>query len=158
MEKLVFEPFANPFRVYPLYEDCQGYARVFDHGCECYVFSGGGGGWWNGGDRPAKPVALATSLALQTAVLTDTLDWEPWDLLPGACLPTRESMDKIQPGYFDDYDPYTTPNQADYLTTLRDRFAQRRAFLEKSDLKEWPELLARLTAALTIDSFASQLL
>jgi phosphoenolpyruvate carboxykinase (ATP) len=158
MEKLVIEPFANPFRVYPLYEDCQGYARVFDHGCECYVFSGGGGGWWNGGDRAAKPVALATSLALQTAVLTDTLDWEPWDLLPGACLPTRESMDKIQPGYFDDYDPHAAPNQADYLATLRDRFAQRRAFLENSDLKEWPELLARLTAALTIDSFASQLL
>ena len=153
MQQLVFEPFANPFRVYPLYEDCLGYGRVFDHGCQCYVFSGGGGGWWNGGGRAAaKPVPLKTSLALQTAVLTGALDWEPWDLLPGACLPTRESVNKIQPGYYDDYDPRTAPNQADYLATLRDRFAQRRAFLNNSDVRERPELLARLTAALTLGS------
>lgn len=41
MKKLVFEPFANPFRVYPLYEDCLGYAKVFEHGATA-MFSAAG--------------------------------------------------------------------------------------------------------------------
>lgn len=93
---------------------------------------------------------LSTSLTLQTAVLTGTIQWEPWDQLKGAALPARESVDKILPGYYDAHNPVTAPNREKYLVTLKDRFAQRRAFLENSDLRERPELLVRLTAALTI--------
>lgn len=150
MKKLVFEPFANPFRVYPLYEDCLGYAKVFESGCECYVWSGGGGGWWDGSDQKSKPVPLASSLTLQTAILTGVLEWEPWDLLPGAWLPTKASVDRILPGYHGAYNPNSVDGRAEYLTTLKDRFAQRTTFLQNSDLKERPDLLARLTATLKI--------
>lgn len=150
MKKLVFEPFANPFRVYPLYEDCLGYAKVFEKGCECYVWSGGGGGWWDGDDQKSKPVPLQSSLTLQTAILTGVLEWESWDLVEGAWLPTRESVEKVLPGYYDAYNPKTAPNHSDYLAVLIDRFAQRVVFLENSDVKEKPELLARLTASLKI--------
>ncbi len=152
MKKLVFEPFANPFRVYPLYEDCLGYAKVFENGCECYVWSGGGGGWWDGDDQRSKPVPLKTSLALQTAVLTGVLQWEPWDLVDGAWLPTRESVEKILPGYSDAYNPAAVPNRMEYLAILMDRFAQRITFLENSDIRERPELLARLVASLKVNA------
>ncbi|MDR1921176.1 MAG: phosphoenolpyruvate carboxykinase (ATP) [Candidatus Adiutrix sp.] len=151
MKKLVFEPFANPFRVYPLYEDCFGYAKVFESGCECYVWSGGGGGWWDGDDQKSKPVGLTASLTLQTAILTGSLEWEPWDLAAGAWLPTRATVDKILPGYYDAFNPDLAPNRAEYLVTLADRFAQRIAYLENSDIRERPELLSRLVAALKIN-------
>jgi phosphoenolpyruvate carboxykinase (ATP) len=152
MKKLVFEPFANPFRVYPLYEDCLGYAKVFENGCECYVWSGGGGGWWDGEDNRSKKVPLKISLTLQTAILTGTLEWEAWDLVEGALIPTRASVDKILPGYYDSFNPNATPNRGDYLALLTDRFSQRAAFLENSDLRERPELLARLVASLKINA------
>lgn len=152
MKKLIFEPFANPFRVYPLYEDCLGYEKVFESGCECYVWSGGGGGWWDGDDQKSKPVTLKSSLTLQTAILTGILDWEPWDLLDGAWLPTQETVDSIIPNYYDTYNPVTIPNQAKYLIVLKDRFNQRVAFLNSSDIKEKPKLLSRLVASLKIKS------
>ena len=152
MKKLVFEPFANPFRVYPLYEDCLGYEKVFAGGCECYVWSGGGGGWWDGDDQKSKPVSLQTSLTLQTAILTGVLEWEPWDLIDGAWLPTRASADKILPGYYDAYNPRVVANPTEYLIVLKDRFNQRVAFLNSSDIKEKPELLSRLAASLKINA------
>ncbi len=150
MKKLVFEPFANPFRVYPLYEDCLGYAKVFAGGCECHVWSGGGGGFWNGGGAKPKAVPLQTSLTLQTAVLTGQLEWEPWDLVEGAELPTRDSIEKILPGYYEAYNPATVPDREEYLSVLKDRFEQRIAFLEASDIVEKPEILVRLVKALAV--------
>jgi phosphoenolpyruvate carboxykinase (ATP) len=152
MKKLVFEPFANPFRVYPLYEDCFGYSKVFENGCECYVWSGGGGGWWDGDDQKSKPVSLVTSLTLQTAILTGVLEWEPWDLVDGAWLPTRATVDKILPGYYEAFNPGAVPNRMEYLAILMDRFAQRIAFLESSDIHERPELLTRLVASLKVNA------
>lgn len=150
MRQLVFEPFANPFRVYPLYKDCLGYGRVFGQGCECYVWSGGGGGWWGGSEQASVPVPLATSLALQTAVLTGQLEWEPWNLLPGAELPTKASVDKIIPGYYDMYNPATVEGRSEYLFVLADRFRQRVEFLRTSDVSGQPDLLSRLTRALRV--------
>ncbi len=150
MQKLVFVPFANPFRVYPLYEDCLGYGAIFDAGCECYAWSGGGGGFWNGSDSTLKNVPLATSLTLQTAVLTGSLEWEDWEFLPGTQIPTKASVEKILPGYHALFDPYAVPNKEDYLQMLRDRMQQRHDFLNASDVKERPELLAKLLASLSI--------
>ena len=152
MKKLVFVSFANPFRVYPLYVDCLGYGEIFRAGCDCYVWSGGGGGMWDGSDEKLKKVPLETSLTLQTAVLTGTLEWEDWDLVPGAQLPTKASVEKILPGYYDMYNPASVPNRAEFVQTLKDRFQQRREFLEASDIKERPELLARLVGAVKVNA------
>lgn len=152
MAKLVFMPFANPFRVYPLYEDCQGYHAVFDAGCECFVFSGGGAGMWDMSDEETKPVPLKTSLTLQTAILTGSLEWEDWDLIPSAQIPTRASVEKILPGYYDMYNPANVNRKEKYLATIKDRFQQRIDFLKNSDVRERPNMLAELVNSLKLNA------
>ncbi|MBW1711261.1 MAG: phosphoenolpyruvate carboxykinase (ATP) [Deltaproteobacteria bacterium] len=150
MAKLVFIPFANPFRVYELYRDCEGYEEIFKSGCECYVWTGGGFGFWNSSDKDTRPIPLKTSLTLQTAILTGVLEWEDWDLIPKAQIPTKETVDKILPGYYDLYNPATVENRGKYLATLKDRFQQRIDFLKGTTVANKPDLLARLIKALEI--------
>ena len=151
MAKLVFVPFANPFRVYPLYEDCLGYEHVFRTGCECFVWCGGGAGMWHESDEITQKVPLKTSLTLQSAILTGVLEWEDWPLIPGAQIPTRESVDKLLPGYYDHYDVSKVKNRDAYMETLIDRFRQRVDFLTDSDLKAKPDLLGRLVGSLKVN-------
>lgn len=40
-DALVIEPFANPFRVYPLVEDFTHFQRLFESGVDCYVINTG---------------------------------------------------------------------------------------------------------------------
>lgn len=148
MKKLVFVPFANPFRVYPLYEDCIGYGHVFDSGCDCYSWNGGGFGFWKSSEDDVHPVPLDMSLALQTAILCDTMEWEDWDLVPGMQLPARESVEKIWPGYYDTYNPANVENKEEYLALLKDRFQQRIDFLKSSDVAGKADLLAKLVGSI----------
>jgi len=150
MRRLVFEPFANPFRVYELYRDCEGYEAVFKAGCECYVWTGGGSGFWKTSTESVTPVPLKTSLTLQTAILTGVLAWEDWDLVPGTQLPTKRSVEKVLPGYYDLYNPAKVTNKEEYLARLKDHFQQRIGFLESSDVVQKPALLRRLVKALTL--------
>jgi phosphoenolpyruvate carboxykinase (ATP) len=92
-----------------------------------------------------------TSLTLQTAILTGQLEWEDWEPVPGTQVPTRESVEKIVPGYYDRYDWHTVKNMDQYVATLRDRFQQRVDFLTKSDVTERSDLLARLLDALKVN-------
>jgi ribonucleoside-diphosphate reductase alpha chain len=39
LKKLVFEPFANPFRVYELWKDVESFHKVINSGAECYCFN-----------------------------------------------------------------------------------------------------------------------
>lgn len=146
LKKLVFEPFANPFRVYELWKDVDAFLHVFKAGAVGYAFNSVG--FWKSSDRDLRKIPLATSLTLQTALLLDQIDWEDWDMLPGAQLPTRESVDRLLPGYTDAYDPANVENRDRYIETLKDRFHQRRVFLQNSDLHNQPELLMTLVNAL----------
>lgn len=139
LNKLVFEPFANPFRVYELYRDVEAFIKVIETGSDVYCFNSRG--YWKESDDKLEAIPLNTSLTMQTAILTDALEWEPWDMLPGSMIPTKESVDKIIPGYYDKYQPTTRGNMEKYKATLDDRFRQRREYLSNSDLKERPELL-----------------
>ncbi|MBN1327435.1 MAG: phosphoenolpyruvate carboxykinase (ATP) [Candidatus Cloacimonetes bacterium] len=149
LKKLVFEPFANPFRVYELYRDVEAFLKVLENGADCYTFNSAK--YWKSSDTDLEEIRLQTSLTLQTAILTDKLDWYEWDLLPGAMLPTRESVDKIIPGYFDKYDPSRRENSANYIELLKDRFHQRQEFLRSSDLQTMPELMGKLVNSLNIN-------
>lgn len=40
-DALVFEPYANPFRTYPLSEDYQKFKALFEKGVECYIINTG---------------------------------------------------------------------------------------------------------------------
>jgi len=146
--KLVFEPFANPFRVYELYKDVEAFKKVIDTGAECYTFNSSA--YWRSSEDDLADIKLNSSLTLQTAILTDKLEWYPWDLLPGALLPTKESVDKIIPGYFEKYDPSYRKNKTQYIELLKDRFKQRQEYLLQTDLQAKPDLLKKLVDRLNI--------
>lgn len=146
MRKLVFEPFANPFRVYELYKDCEGFSKVLSAGSACYCFNSGS--FWAGQSAPIVKIPLSTSLRINTAILCDELQWQPWSLLPGALIPTPESVEAILPGYMQKFNAEQMADPSAYRALLGDRFRQRREFLQGSDLQQRPELLQRLVKAL----------
>ena len=148
LKKLVFEPFANPFRVYELYKDVKSFIKVLETGADCYTFNSAG--YWKSSDDDLDDVKLQTSLTLQTGILMEQLEWEDWDLLPGAMIPTKESIEKILPGYYERYHPKNRENMNEYVTLLKDRFKQRREYLKSSDVATKPELLEKLVSALQI--------
>lgn len=148
LNKLVFEPFANPFRVYELYRDVEAFLHVAENGADFYCFNSRG--YWKDSDDSLEAIPLKTSLTLQTALLTDQVEWEDWDLLPGAMIPTKASIDKILPGYYEKYNPALRNNMNDYIALLKDRFLQRRDFLASSDLQEKPEIQAELLKVLEL--------
>jgi len=148
LAKLVFVPFANPFRVYELWRDVRAFAKVFEQGAVGYCFNSGG--FWKASDVDLNGIPLATSLRLQTALLLNELSWENLDILPGAQIPTKASVDAILPGYYDRYHPDNVENRAAYLSTVRSRFRQRMVFLQSSDLHDRPGLLLSLINALGV--------
>lgn len=148
LNKLVFEPFANPFRVYELYRDVEAFLHVAENGADFYCFNSRG--YWKDSDDALEAIPLKTSLTLQTALLIDQVEWEDWDLLPGAMIPTKASIDKILPGYYEKYNPALRNNMNDYIALLKDRFLQRRDFLASSDLQEKPEIQAELLKVLEL--------
>ncbi len=150
LNKLRFVPYANPFRVYALWKDVEAFQKVFEKGAHAYCFNSAG--FWKSDDEDVLAIPLQTSLSLQTAILTDKIEWEDWDLLPGAQIPTKDSIDKVIPGFYETYNPDNVENMFDYITLLKDRFKQRREFLENSDLSTKPELLDGLVKSLEIDS------
>lgn len=148
LRKLVFEPFANPFRVYELYKDVESFIKVLETGADCYTFNSAG--YWKSSDDDLDDVKLQTSLTLQTGILMGQLEWEDWDMLPGAMIPTKESVEKILPGYYERYHPKNRENIDEYVALLKDRFGQRREYLKASDVTTKPELLKNLIDALQI--------
>ncbi|WP_027183810.1 phosphoenolpyruvate carboxykinase (ATP) [Desulfovibrio inopinatus] len=148
LQQLVFVPYANPFRVYELWKDVEAFLNVFEHGATGYCFNSVG--FWKSSDTELTSIPLQTSLTLQTAILLDQLEWEDWDIIQGAQLPTKESIEAILPGYYDRYNPADVQNKATYIATLNDRFKQRRTFLQNSDLHEKPTLLAKLIHTLKL--------
>jgi len=151
MKKLVFEPFANPFRVYELWRDCEAFKTLIEEGSQVYAFNSGGfwgGGFDDIGRESLVPIPLETSHTLHTAVLMEKIEWEPWDLLPGASLPKAESIDKLIRGYAKKYDPHSVVNFESYIHTLKDRFVQRQNFLEESYHKETNDIFLDLIKAL----------
>ncbi len=148
LKKLVFEPFANPFRVYELYKDVEAFIKVLETGADCYTFNSAG--YWKSSDDDLDDVKLQTSLTLQTGILMEQLEWEDWNMLPGAMIPTKESIEKILPGYYERYHPDNRENMDEYVVLLKDRFKQRREYLKSSDVATKPELLEKLINALQI--------
>lgn len=148
LRQLVFVPFANPFRVYELWKDVEAFIKVFEAGAAGFTFNSGG--MWSTSNEDLKNINLQTSLTLHSSILTDKLEFEDWDLLPGAQIPTKESIDPILPGFYDTYNPKTVGNYAAYVALMHDRFEQRRNFLKSTDLTDKPELMEKLEKALTL--------
>jgi phosphoenolpyruvate carboxykinase (ATP) len=149
--KLVFEPFANPFRVYELWRDCEAFKTLIEAGAAVYAFNSGGfwgGGFDDMGRETLVKIPLSTSHRLHTAVLMDEIKWVPWNLLPGASIPEKESIDAILPGYSKQYNPEQVTNYESYIHTMGDRFKQRREYLDEAFHKESNEIFLEQIKAL----------
>jgi phosphoenolpyruvate carboxykinase (ATP) len=149
LNQLVFEPFANPFRIYELWRDVEAFMRIAETDCEFYSLNSKG--YWKYSDTNLSKIPLQTSLTLQTAILTDVLEWEPWEFLDGTMIPTKESVEKILPGYYDMYDHKKIGNLEEYKMLFFDRMNLRQYFLKQSDVYNKPKLLNKLVNSFNIN-------
>jgi phosphoenolpyruvate carboxykinase (ATP) len=129
LERLVIEPFANPFRVYPLMVDCQQFKKLFKMGTNCYIMNTHAFG------LPGRQIDIPKELSLSivTALIREKIEWREWKEFPGLLIPQNgnELFGK-------DFDKkYKPPKSREYLHFLRDRMQDRITFLSnKRDLEQ----------------------
>ena len=71
INQLVYEPYANPFRTYPLRQDYEKFKHLVDEkNVECYII--------NTGDFMGKKVTPKDTLGVIEAVVDGTADFKPW--------------------------------------------------------------------------------
>ncbi|OGG06674.1 MAG: hypothetical protein A3F83_06780 [Candidatus Glassbacteria bacterium RIFCSPLOWO2_12_FULL_58_11] len=128
MKKLVFEPFANPFRCHYLSTDCELFLELFKSGTLCYAFNTGG--YWKTSETDLNDVPKDLSMRLQQAIVAEEIEFEPWSLLPGACVPKAGAMKAIWPDYDELFDPMRPLTQVECRDEMFDRFGQRISYLE----------------------------
>jgi len=121
LEKLVIEPFANPFRVHSLLEDCEQFRKLFKMGCECYIMNTHAFGI--GADLEDIPKGL--SLAIVTALVRGNIQWREWRTFKGLLVP-KNGNELFGEDFDRKYKPSRNP---DYLRFQRDRMQDRITFL-----------------------------
>ncbi len=72
---LVCEPYANPFRTYPLSLDYERFKRLIEDGVSCYVL--------NTGDFMGTKVKPAHTLSILEAIVEDKANWVPFGSFSG---------------------------------------------------------------------------
>ncbi|MEO5358635.1 MAG: phosphoenolpyruvate carboxykinase (ATP) [Nitrospirae bacterium YQR-1] len=121
LEKLVIEPFANPFRVFPLLWDCQQFYKLFQTGTECYIMNTYAFGL--AGSLIDIPKNL--SLSIVTELMRGTIEWRDWKAFQGLQVPKNGKE-----LFGQDYDKKYKPSRDEkYLTYLRNRMQDRINFL-----------------------------
>lgn len=104
-DKLVIEPFANPFRVYPLTEDYHDFKELFEkQQANCYII--------NTDSYNGKNIDKDTTLGILEAIANENAEWTKFGALP------QMSYLSI-PGYEVDL------NDATYAKKLRQRLQDR---------------------------------
>ncbi|MBI5050177.1 MAG: phosphoenolpyruvate carboxykinase (ATP) [Nitrospirae bacterium] len=83
LEKLVIEPFANPFRVHPLMVDCQQFRKLFKLGTDCYIMNTHAFG------LPENEIDIPKELSLSivTELVRGKIQWQEWKVFPGLLIP-----------------------------------------------------------------------
>lgn len=121
LEKLVIEPFANPFRVHPLMVDCEQFLKLFKLGTNCYIMNTHAFG------LPGKEIDIPKelSLAIVTEIMRRTVEWREWKMFPGLLLP-KNANELFGPDYDRKYKPSRDP---EYLEFLRNRMQDRITYL-----------------------------
>ncbi|MEW6001054.1 MAG: phosphoenolpyruvate carboxykinase (ATP) [Nitrospirota bacterium] len=128
LERLVIEPFANPFRVHPLLVDCIQFKKLFKLGTECYIMNTHAFGLL--GDLVDIPKEL--SLSIVTELVRGNIEWREWRAFRGLSLP-KNGGELFGADYDKKYKPTRDPG---YLRFLRDRMQDRINYLSsKRDLE-----------------------
>ena len=129
LEKLVIEPFANPFRVHPLLVDCMQFKKLFKLGTKCYIMNTHAFGLH--GNLIDIPKEL--SLSIVTELVRGTIEWREWRAFQGLLLP-KNGKELFGADYDKKYKPTREPA---YLSFLRDRMQDRITYLSnKRDLEQ----------------------
>ena len=108
-DALVIEPYANPFRTYPLLDDYNKFKELFDkNGVECYII--------NTGSFMGKKISKETTLKVLEDVVENKAEFIPWDKVYGMQI-------QIIAGFEPDF------NDASYIKSLHSRIEDRIDFL-----------------------------
>ncbi len=104
-DKLVIEPFANPFRVYPLTEDYHDFKELFEkQQANCYII--------NTDSYNGKNIDKDTTLGILEAIANETAEWTKFGALP--------QMSYLSIPVYE-----VDPNDATYAKKLRQRLQDR---------------------------------
>ncbi|VTS44365.1 ATP-dependent phosphoenolpyruvate carboxykinase [Streptococcus porcinus] len=106
---LVIEPYANPFRIYPLQEDFEKFYQLFASGVDCYII--------NTGDFLNQNIDKQTTLSCIEAIVNQTASFKNFEKVPDF---SYLQLDKFT----------IDENNADYRALLRERMAFRLNFLK----------------------------
>jgi len=129
LDRLVIEPFANPFRVHPLVEDCRQFLKLFKSGCDCYVMNTHAVGM----PGHLTDIPKTISLAIVTELVRGKIEWREWKAFNGLQIP-KNGNEIFGLNYEKKYSPPT--KHPGYLKFLRDRMQDRITFLSnKRDLE-----------------------
>ncbi len=129
LEKLVIEPFANPFRVHPLLLDCQQFMKLFKAGCECYIMNTHAFG------LPDSLIDIPKELSLKivTELVRGNIEWRDWKRFQGLSVP-KNGNELFGPDYDKKYKP---TGDSEYLGYLRNRMQDRITYLSnKRDIEQ----------------------
>jgi len=109
---LVYEPYANPFRAYPLRNDYYKFKKLIDErGAECYII--------NTGDFMGKKVKPADTLGVIEAIVDGKAQFKPW-------APFEGLLDIMEwDGFIPDI------QDQEYLLKLQKSMMQRRRFISE---------------------------
>ena len=118
MEKLVIEPFANPFRVYPLQEDCDSFEQLFNSGeVHGYIL--------NTGFFMDKKITPAVTLGIIESLVEERAEFVPFG-------PLEELSYMSIEGYEPDFD-----NEA-YRKLLHERLNDRAQWIKEISAEKEP--------------------
>ncbi len=111
-DALVCEPYANPFRTYPLGKDYERFKQLLSDGVDCYIL--------NTGDFMGKKVQKEHTLGAIEAIVEGRADWKPFGKLTG--VKTLE---------FPDFN--VDLKDENYKSKLKARFQDRLNFVKSRD-------------------------
>lgn len=121
-DALVVEPYANPFRVYPLAVDYQRFKKLIEDGVECYIL--------NTGDFMGQKIKKEITLSIVESIVEGTAKFHKW-----------ENFSDIQIMNIDGFD--TSLGNREYAQQLAARMKDRTAFVmsretEKAGMDKLP--------------------
>lgn len=116
---LVMEPYANPFRTYPLSSDYMKFKELFDTGVDCYIL--------NTGFFLDKKVQKDDTLAAVESIVDGTVEWKQFG-------PLKEFEYAVIDGFEPDF------SDAEYVAGLKGAFEKRQSHIEAlNDFNKLPE-------------------
>ena len=139
MNRLVFEPFANPFRVYSLLLDCERFEALYRRGAIAVILNTNK---FYGSDGKDVDIPKELSLPLVVHMVRGKMQMEDWPIFPGLTVPARHSLDFLDPDYDEKYRPSVDLN---YYKLLQQRTQQRVDFL--ADLLKRSQIQQRFVDA-----------